>query len=255
MAEETKNAFCSFCGAKLPGNVKFCPECGKPVPAAIRNTVTVPAKPVPAPVKKAAAPVQRPAQPAQNSVQMVQRPAQPVQNPVQAVPNPVQPVPAQMPKQEQPESSEQTSEKPVKLSKAAALALPGGIFFGIAAVLLLARFAGGLRPVLDTLGIGTGSFTEYLEKDLVLIGTAALGVVMIGLIVLANRKRLTGSLMPIGMTFLIAGIIVCALMLTPLPAKRTYLAASALLFAGAAVLIAASFLDRKRVRESSRNGE
>lgn len=34
-------AFCIHCGAKLPGNTKFCPYCGKPISA-----------PAPAPAKK-----------------------------------------------------------------------------------------------------------------------------------------------------------------------------------------------------------
>ncbi len=234
MAEEKKFTFCSNCGAKMPKNTKFCPECGKAVPDAIRNAMTIAERPVPAPVQKAVPP------------------APPK---VQTVPAPVQPLTAERPQQEPSKPQKPVSEPSPKLSRAAALALPGGVFCGIAAVLLLARFAGGLRPVLDTLGVGTGSFTEYLENNIVLIGAIALAVIMIGLIVLANRKRLIGSLTPIGVTFLIAGIIVCALILTPLPAKRTLITAAALLFAGAAILIAASFLDRKRLHESSENSD
>ena len=51
-------AFCIHCGAKLPGNTKFCPYCGKPISApapAPEPQATAPApqyQPTPAPAKK-----------------------------------------------------------------------------------------------------------------------------------------------------------------------------------------------------------
>lgn len=159
--------FCGNCGSQVPDGLKFCPNCGKPLVAAlspaqepVQSVVqqSVPVQPVPQPIPE---PVQQPVpqpmpEPVQNTVpvQPVPQPMpEPVQNtvPVQPAPQPVpqtvpEPVQNTVPVQPAPQPAQNAAPKPPAQQPKKNNNMPMilGIAGGVVALIIACILIGGV---------------------------------------------------------------------------------------------------------------